>query len=101
MENYVIATNVDNRVEAFYIEKSTVMHTWQLDTDNPTLWSAPNTLTASRGDNQSPLTNALRVEATTNSNGQIHVVAYTTDGKYYTCYQTPGAWNGWAEIIQK
>lgn len=108
MEDYVIATNSDNRVEAFYIdERGTVMHTWQLDPSNKTQWSAPNELfgtnTNSPNGNQ-PFTNATRVQACTDEKGQIQVVAYTKEGgeygTYYTCYQTPGHWNGWYKIEQ-
>ncbi len=101
MENFVIATNSDNRVEAFYIDDNfTVMHTWQLDPANKTSWSKPNSLYGTSQDSNGSLTNALRVEAVTDSNGQIQVVAYTQDNKYFTCYQTPGFWNGWFEITQ-
>jgi len=95
MENYVIATNSDNRVEAFYIENGIVMHTWELN--NKLLWSAPNPLTNGNGQ---PLRNAIRVEATTDMQGQIQVVAYCNDNNFYICFQTPGAWNGWDKITQ-
>jgi len=102
MEDYVIATNSDGRVEAFYIdENSTVMHTWQKSSSNKTDWSLPQALTNTTSNPRKPLTNATRVEATTDSNGQIQVVAYTSDNKYYTCYQTPGLWNGWFQITQQ
>ncbi len=107
MENYVIATNSDSRVEAFYIDVTgTVMHTWQLDPTNKMAWSTAIPLfgTCPRGGSNQPLTDATRVEACTNENGQIQVVAYTKEGgqygTYYTCYQTPGFWNGWSKIIQ-
>lgn len=102
MENFVIATNSDNRVEAFYVDdNSTVRHTWQQE--SKTEWSAGQQLFGTNPDNggsNEPLTNASRVEACTDEDGQIQVVAYTTDGKYFICYQTPGFWNGWFEITQ-
>ncbi|MGB2063905.1 MAG: hypothetical protein ACPHUL_02065 [Marinomonas gallaica] len=108
MENYVIATNADSKVEAFYIDESgTVMHTWQLEDSSKTKWSKPQPLqgTCSQTGSNEPLTNATRVEACTNPNGQIQVVAYTKeggkDGTYYICYQTPGFWNGWNKITQE
>ena len=101
MEDYVIAINSDNRVEAFYIdENSTVMHTWQLNSEDKTVWSKPNSLYGTVPNSSGNLTNALRVEADTDSNGQIQVIVFTKDNKYQTCYQTPGAWNGWFEIKQ-
>ena len=101
MEDYVIATNSDNRVEAFYIdENATVMHTWQVSPSNKTVWSKPNALFGTAPGSNGPLTNATRVEATTDTSGQIQVVAYTRENKYFTCYQTPGNWNGWFEITQ-
>ena len=36
----------------------------------------------------------------TDENGQIQILAFTKDNKYYLCYQTPGFWNGWIEITQ-
>jgi hypothetical protein len=102
MENYVIATNSDGRVEAFYIdENSTVMHTWQINPGNKLDWSAPQPLFGTEPNSNGPLNNATRVEATTDANGQIQVVAYTTENQYLTCYQTPGFWIGWFEICQQ
>jgi hypothetical protein len=102
MENFVIATNGDGRVEAFYIgENGTVMHTWQVDPGNKTVWSAPTALFGTSGNSNGPLENVVRVEADSGMRGQIQVVAYTREGKYYTCYQTPGAWAGWLEIEQQ
>ena len=104
MEDFVIATNSDNRVEAFYIDStSTVMHTWQLNPSDKTKWSAPNQLFGTNpntGGTNQPLTNASRIEACTDENGQIQILAFTKDNKYYLCYQTPGFWNGWIEITQ-
>jgi hypothetical protein len=102
MENYVIATNSDNRIEAFYIEEGVVKHAWQKTAENATQWTEAIDLYSMNGGagNGQPLTNATRIEACTNTDGQIHVVAFTTEGKYFTAYQTPGAWNGWLEIIQ-
>ena len=106
LEDFVVASNSDNRIEAFYIdtETSTVMHTWQLEPGNPASWSSPEPLhgtNSSGGGSNTSLTGAHRVEATTDTDGQIHVVTSTSDNTYYVCYQTPGAWNGWFEIKQK
>ncbi|MBM6550158.1 hypothetical protein [Marinomonas ostreistagni] len=107
MENYVIATNAENKLEAFYIDESgTVMHTWQLDTASKTDWSKPQPLlgTCNRSGSNEPLEGAVRVEACTDHNGLIQVVAYKSEGgegAYYICYQTPGFWNGWTKITQE
>ena len=102
MEDFVIATNGDGRVEAFYIDgQGTVMHTWQMNPANKLVWSAPNALFGTTPDSDGPLNNAKRVEACTDRNGQIQVVAFTADGKYMTCFQTPGYWNGWFAIEQQ
>ncbi|NQY31448.1 MAG: hypothetical protein HRT69_18525 [Flavobacteriaceae bacterium] len=101
MEDYVIAINSDGRVEAFYIdENSTVMHVWQLKSSNKTVWSQPRPLFDPSSNPNSALTNATRVSAATGRDGQIQVVAYTRENKYFTCYQESGTWNGWFEITQ-
>jgi len=97
MEDYTLAVNTDTRAEAFYIgSDGIVMHTWQLAAGNKTAWTSPNPLT---GDTGTQLANAVRVESSYGSSG-IQVVAYTKDGKYYICYQTPGQWLGWYQITQ-
>lgn len=107
MENYVIAANADSKLEAFYIDESgTVMHTWQLEDACKTHWSKPQPLVGTGSQNAStePLTGASRVEACTNKNGLIQVVAYKQEGNegaYYVCHQTPGFWSGWAKITQE
>lgn len=99
MENFVIATNADGRVEAFYIENGVVMHIWQLEPGNKQAWSAPNALYSNKpGEEPTPLANATRVEACTGLNGQIQVVAFTADNEYMICFQTEGFWNGWFAI---
>ncbi len=104
MIDYCIATNSDTRVEAFYIEDDgIVQHTWQLTAGDKTSWNKGGPLYGTNpqggGSNQN-LTNAIRVQATTDDKGQIQVIACTQDFKYYTCYQTPGYWNGWFAITQ-
>lgn len=95
MENFVIATNGDGRIEAFYIDESnTVMHTWQIEPNNKFIWSLPAVL--SNG-----LPNVARVEATADVRGQIQVVAYVKEGKYFTCFQEQGVWSNWLEIEQQ
>ena len=105
MIDFVISTNSDGRVEAFYIDDtSTVMHTWQENEGEKLVWSKANALygTAANSPNDNkPLTNVMRVETCTDLKGQIQVIAVTKDFKYYICYQTPGFWNGWYEIEQK
>ena len=67
MQDYVIASNSDDRVEAFYIDDNgTVVHTWQLDPSDKTKWSAAIPLTNQKGGKA--LTGATRVEACTNEN---------------------------------
>jgi len=100
MEDYVIATNPDLRNEAFYIENKTVYHTWQLNPSDKTSWSAAEPLYGT-GENNKQLTNAVRVEACSDKDGNIQVIAFTTDEKYYICYSTPGKWSGWEEIVQE
>ena len=110
MKDFSIATNHDNRIEAFYIGKGgTVMHAWQLDSGDKTSWSSSEKLFGvnSTGSNL-PLTGATDVEACTDSNGQIHVIAHTKDSAdgmnktFHTCYQVPegGVWHGWYKIVQ-
>lgn len=102
MENFVIATNLDLRVEAFYIDAAgTVMHTWQVEPGNRRVWSAPNPLFGTVPGSNGPLNNAVRVQATTDRQGQIQVVAYTKDNQYFTCYQEGNAWLGWFQIEQQ
>ncbi|WP_272149825.1 hypothetical protein [Tenacibaculum aiptasiae] len=101
MENYVIATNQDGRVEAFYIEENIVMHTWQLKKDDKTIWSKPNYLFSNNnGQLGQPLRNAIKVDATSDMNGYIQVVACTQDGSCFTCYQNADGWFGWDLITQ-
>lgn len=100
MEDFVIATNSDGRVEAFYIENGTVMHTWQINGNDKLVWSQPGALTSTK-EARIPLTNATRVEACTGLDGQIQVVAFTADNQYKICYQTPGVWNGWFDIVSE
>ncbi|MEM6721354.1 MAG: hypothetical protein AAF611_18645 [Bacteroidota bacterium] len=102
MENFVIATNADLRVEAFYIDaEGTVMHTWQLQPGNKQVWSAPNALFGTAPGSNGPLQNAVRVDAATDRQGQIQVVAYTREGQYFICFQEGTVWRGWLPIEQQ
>ena len=98
MEDFVIASNNENRVEAFYIQEGTVMHTAQINPGNKLKWSAPAPLIG--GNSHGPLNNATRVEACTDAQGMIQVVAVTGNGAYVTCIQTQGGWEGWSQIEQ-
>jgi len=101
MENFVIATNADLRVEAFYTDAAgTVMHTWQIEPGNKQLWSAPRELYGTYPGSNGPLNNAVRVQATTDAQGQIQVIAYTKENQYFTCFQVGGVWHGWFPIQQ-
>ncbi len=98
MENFVIATNTDGRVEAFYTEDNKVYHTWQLNPNNKTAWSQGVELSGTNG----TLSGVNRISVASNLNGKIQVVAYSNDDKYYICYQTVnGPWTGWFEINQQ
>ncbi len=99
MNDFVLATNGDGRLEAFYVEDSTVKHTWQLSPSDPLSWSNPGPL---YGENSSPLSNVTHVGACTSEDGFIHVVARTSDGSYYLCSQVENAgnWQGWFSITQ-
>jgi sugar lactone lactonase YvrE len=102
MDNFVIATNLDSRVEAFYVDETgTVMHTWQLESGNRQIWSAPNALFGTAPGSNGPLRDAVRVQATTGREGQIQVVAYTKANQYFICYQRGNEWFGWFQIQQQ
>ncbi|MCH2194749.1 hypothetical protein [Kordia sp.] len=102
MNNFVIATNSDGRVQAFYVDEAkNVAHTWQIEAGNKLVWSQAEVLFGVAGGSREPLNGAVRVAATTDLRGQIQVVALTEAGEYFTCYQTGGVWNGWFKIEQQ
>ncbi|MGH1383984.1 hypothetical protein [Kordia sp.] len=102
MNNFVIATNSDERVEAFYIDEAKmVAHTWQIESGDKLVWSQASALYGTAEGSTGPLNNAARVAATTNGEGQIQVVAVTEAGEYFICYQIGGVWNGWFQIEQQ
>ena len=100
--NFSVASNSDSRMEAFFIktdDNNTVYHTWQIAAGNALSWSHPVALTDGRGG--AALSGVLRVEASTDMNGNIRVIAFTSERKFQTCYQTAGyAWHGWQEIVE-
>jgi len=99
MNNYSIAANSDGRIEAFFIVNGTVMHTWQKQSNNELDWSTPLALGGNPTGPSLPST-PVEVECCNDLQGQIHVIVVTSNGNIYTCYQTPGAWNGWFQITQ-
>ncbi|WP_420572805.1 hypothetical protein [Kordia sp.] len=102
MNNFVIATNSDGRVEAFYIDEAkNVAHTWQVEAGNKLVWSQAEALFGIRGESTGPLNGAVKVAATTDLKGQIQVVAVTEAGEYFICYQVEGVWEGWLKIEQQ
>ena len=102
MNNFVIATNLDGRVEAFYIDEANmVAHTWQVEAGNKLVWSEASALFGTAEGSNGPLKEAVRVAATTNGEGQIQVVAVTKAEEYFICYQVDGIWNGWFKVEQQ
>lgn len=102
MNNFVIATNSDGRVEAFYIDEANmVAHTWQVEAGNKLIWSEAEALFGTAEGSTGPLTEAVRVAATTDNEGQVQVVALTKTEEYFICYQIGGVWNGWFKIEQQ
>ena len=102
MNNFVIVTNLDGCVEAFYIDEANmVAHTWQVQAENKLIWSEAEALFGTAEGSTGPLTEAVRVAATTDRYGQIQVVALTKSKEYFICYQIGSVWNGWFKIEQQ
>lgn len=100
MEDYVIASNNREKViEAFYIENGTVMQVRQIRSSNEVKWTEGRKLVG-QGRQGEPLQDATRVEACTDHEGYIHVIAYTKNNEYCTCYQSNLGWEGWFKIQQ-
>lgn len=101
MNNFTIATNVDNHLEAFYTLNGVVMHAQQKSPLERVSFTAGTELLSSKNVkemNGKGLDNATHIETYSDEFGYIHVVACTSDSKYFTCFQTHEGWSGWHEI---
>ncbi len=100
MEDFVVASNKDGRIEAFYIKNGSTYHTWQKSPSSYTDWTKEYSLVGALPGGSS----AVRIEACLNrASGQIHVVVFASNGKYYTTYQSAnsaGGWVAWEQITQ-
>ena len=102
MNHFVIATNADLRLEAFFLnDQGQVMHAWQYRDTDIQLWSPPGPL---YGTTDNPNCFALvarmtHLSVSTNLNGQIQVIAVSRNGQMYLCRQVAFQnWEGWFKL---
>ena len=107
MQDYVIQTDSEDLLGAFYIQHGEIYYTHQKDPSNKENWSKNAKLPVGQGSLPSRA-ELIRIEVCKDNKQQIQIVVVDTSYNYYITYQETShrwstvskTWAPWAEITQ-
>ena len=103
MQDYVITTNANGLISAFYIKDNNVHCTRQKDPNNKTAWTPDSILSAAAP--AEGLGTLLRVEVCLDTDNKINVIVVNEKWEYFITWQTGDydsyeEWTQWQLITQ-